>query len=103
MTPSDESSNKEPGRSTPQQDHTLDPASSKVHPDTRADDVGASGTVKRDLPDKLSKPEHVDHGIDKIMTEPHALNKDHGGEAADSEAHKDDGITDTGASGAVHR
>lgn len=103
MTPSNESSNKESDRSRPQQDHTLDPASSKVHPDTRVDDVGASGTVKRTLPDKLSKPEHVDHGIDQVMKEPHALDKDRGGDEADSETHKDGGVEDTGASGAVHR
>lgn len=96
MTPSDESPRTKPDRSTPQQDHTLDPASPKVHPDARADGVGASGTVKRALPDKPSQPEHVDHGIDQVMTEPHRLNKDRRGEEADSEAHKDDGVVEPG-------
>lgn len=87
----------------PHKDHTLDPASTKVHPDTRADDIGASGTVNRNISDKQMKPGHVDHGIDQVMKEPHAPHKDHGGDAADSEAHKDEGGSDTGASGAVHR
>ena len=99
MAPSDKNTEK----TKPHQDHTLDPASPAVHPDSRSTDIGASGTVARNPTPKPSKPKHEDHGIDKVLKEDSDLPQDHGGEPADSTTHKDQSVSDTGSSGATRR
>lgn len=99
MTPSDKSTEK----TKPHQDHTFDPASPAVHPDSRAADIGASGALERNAEVKPAKPAQVDHGIDKVLKEDTDLPRDHGGEPADSTTHKDQSVSDIGSSGATRR
>ncbi len=92
-----QSKNPSVNQSRPKEDHSLDAASKKVHPDPAAGDVGASGSTSR------GQGGRPNHGIAEVVEESKDLKKDPRPGKAGSKPHKDTAADDVGSSGATHR
>ena len=92
-----QSKNSSGNQRPPKEDHSLDAASKKVHPDPAAGDVGASGATARG---QSGRP---NYGIADAVEESKDLKKDPRAKKAGSKPHKDTGGDDVGSGGATHR
>ena len=92
-----QSKNPSGNRSAPKEDHSLDAAYKKVHPDSASGDVGASGSTSR------GQGGRPNHGIADAVEESKDLKKDPRAGKAGSKPHKDTAGDDVGSGGARHR